>query len=977
MMFISYFRDRCASRLRCPARDGRFAIWLIASLAALALSSVDSPDAKAQTSRGSRLGSSFQNLDPLILELLQTRQTAPRETSQGVPSPVDLTRPGQGGRFQPVPNIADLRPSPLEADYAARLARLVAEFPRASDARRSPAPQSPAGPGFAPPQQAATGQAPSTLPPRPSGTTPAGAVPATQTRALPGLIPEQQTVSAPAAPPRLEQFGYRMLRNLGVDGGEVTAGAINDSYLMGIGDEVVVIFRGRQNQSYRTNVDREGRVILPEMAPISAAGRRFREFRAELKQRVSTTFLKTNAFVSLGKVRNFPVLVLGQVSRPGVHRLTGVASVLDAIAAAGGVEKTGSLRRIQIVRGRQVISVDLYDLLLTGRLIEDLSITEGDRIFVPTIGQTIAIAGDVQRPGIYELTRGTRGVAVSRALDIAGGTLRPQGYRYLLISPKRSGGDRISEIADRRNGRLEFGDILVVRRPGYAWDGAIFLDGHVSMPGPRALDRDRTVGRIIAVQDVLKSDLYPLFAARETTDPVTRARYFVAVDLRKIMAGSSDAPLRPNDRLIIFGAEDIRYLSSQSVQAVIGDSDADDDETRRILDCGGLDALANVVSRSRSERFANARIALNESKQAVVPFGAPCPEIFDRYPLLLPFVLDFVVALQGEIRTPGIYPVFPQTPIASLVPVAGGLSPDVDLSQIELSRFGVKDSKKNTESFRRTIDARDSSLTKHGLLPGDIVRFNSKFTDREGGSVALSGELKRPGIYTIRRGERLSELIARVGGMTEQAYPLGAVFTRIRVRQQEARAFQRAALDLESGLAEALASASIQGEDPGVVVAAVRNLAQTLRNTRPVGRVVVEADPTVLAVRPEFDTILEPGDRIHMPKRPNHVTVSGEILNPAAIQFRAGNSADEYIGAAGGVTRVADDGRTFVILPNGEAKSISVSSWNFTSVHIPPGSTIVVPRDPKPFDLLTFSTSIADILSKLAITAASLVVIGR
>ena len=974
-MFNSYFPSGCGAGLPGFARGGRFAVWLIAGIAVLAAASVDGRDVRAQISRGSPLGSPLQNLDPLILELLQSRQTAPGSTSQDVPSPVDITRPLQGNQLQQVPIFFDPRPSRLEADYAARLERLVTETPRASEVRRSRA-----DPGFDPAQQAATGQAPATPPSQA----------AAQTLGRPGLLPGQQSVSVPAvpsqqapplpftaAPPELEQFGYRMLVNLGVNAGAVTAGAINGSYRLGIGDEVVVTFRGRKNQSYRTNVDREGRVILPEMAPISAAGRTFGEFRAELKQLVSTTFLKTDVFVSLGLVRNFPVLVMGQVNRPGVHRLTGVASVLDAIAAAGGVEKTGSLRRIQIVRGRQVISVDLYDLLLTGRLTEDLSITEGDRIFVPTIGETIAITGEVQRPGIYELMRGTRGVAISRALDVAGGTLRPQGYRYLLISPKRSGGDRISEIADRRNGRLGFGDILVVRRPGYAWDGAVFVDGHVSMPGPRALNRDRTVGRIIGVQDVLKSDPYPLFAARETTDPATRARHFVAVDLRRTLDGSSDAPLRPNDRLIIFGAEDIRYLSSQAVQNVLNGRTASGGRAGGNRGCGGLDALANVVTRSRSERYANAMVALNEAKQSVVPVGTACPEIFEKYPLLLPFVLDFVVARQGEVRTPGIYPVFPQTPIASLVPVAGGLSREVDLSQVEVSRFGAKDGGKSAESFRRTIDARQSSLTKQGLLPGDIVRFNSKFTSREGGSIELSGELKRPGIYAIRRGERLSQLIARVGGLTRQAYPLGTVFTRARVREQEAKAFQRAALDLESGLAEAMASASVQGGDPAVVVAAVRNLADTLRNTKPVGRVVVEADPTVLSVRPEFDTILEPGDRIHIPKRPNHVSVSGEILNPGAIQFRAGKSADDYIGAAGGVTRVADDGRTFVIFPNGEAKSISVSSWNFTSVHIPPGSTIVVPRDPKPFDLLTFSTSIADILSKLAITAASIAVIGR
>jgi protein involved in polysaccharide export with SLBB domain len=221
-------------------------------------------------------------------------------------------------------------------------------------------------------------------------------------------------------------------------------------------------------------------------------------------------------------------------------------------------------------------------------------------------------------------------------------------------------------------------------------------------------------------------------------------------------------------------------------------------------------------------------------------------------------------------------------------------------------------------------------------------------------------------------------MIARAGGLTQQAYPLGAVFTRVRVREQEAKTFERLALDLESGLAETLSSGAVQrtSSNPAAIVASVQELANRLRTTTPVGRVVVEADPTVLGVSPELDTILEPGDTVLIPKRPNYVSVSGEVLRPGTIQFRAGKTVDQYIDGAGGISRLADDGRTFVVLPNGEAQRVAVSAWNYTSVHLPPGSTIIVPRDPKPFDWTTFSITMTEILSKLAITAASLSIIS-
>ena len=844
----------------------------------------------------------------------------------------------------------------------------------------------------------------------------------------------------------LEQFGYDLLGNLSGLQEPGTGGAINDSYRLGIGDELVITFRGQSNESYRTAVDREGQIFLPNMPPVPAAGLSFGQFREELERQAEASLLRTEVFVSLGRVRNFPVMVLGQVRQPGVHRMTGVASVFDAIASAGGVQKSGSMRHIQLIRGGRSFGVDLYDLLLTGQLDDELALMEGDRVFVPPIGKTIGVAGDVQRPGIYEVNGRADDMSVGEAVDMAGGTLRPSGYRYLVMTSDEEGGDTVLEVDDPQGAPIRRGDMILVAKMGYSWEGAFFVDGHVSVPGPRSLRWDRTVGSVVNASDILKENPYLLFAALETTDPVTKARHLVPLDLGRVAAGESDVPLKPNDRLIVLGMDDVRFLSSAAVQAVIDGENPDeviagelfggvglggeardggglsardlleserdgfsaaalgpradtargglarpvghtagsplvgDTSGSRLSACKGLYSLASVVSRSRSERFAKARLFLNPETEAAVPVSGRCPEVFDRYPNLLPFVLDYVVAVQGEVRIPGVYPVAPGTSAGALVPVVGGLTPEVDLAQIELSRFEVTEDGGSQSSVRNTIDARKDSLARVPLHPGDIVRFNPRFSQRDAGSVFLSGEFRRPGVYTIRRGEKLSEIVARAGGLTSESYPEGSVFTRARVKEQEQAAFQRAALDLESGLAEALASGNIQQKgdaNPQAVVLAVRDLAARLRQTEAVGRVVVESDPTVLDARPELDTILEPGDRLHVPKRPNHVTVSGEVLNPGTIQFRSGKAADAYIRAAGGTQQAADEGRIFVVLPNGEAQPISVSSWNYDAAQIPPGSTIVVPRDPKPFDLTAFSVTLVEIMSKLAISAASLAVISN
>jgi protein involved in polysaccharide export with SLBB domain len=257
--------------------------------------------------------------------------------------------------------------------------------------------------------------------------------------------------------------------------------------------------------------------------------------------------------------------------------------------------------------------------------------------------------------------------------------------------------------------------------------------------------------------------------------------------------------------------------------------------------------------------------------------------------------------------------------------------------------------------------------------PGDVLRFHSVFTDRDKGPVVLEGEFVRPGVYDIRRGETLSELIQRAGGLTEQAYPYGAVFTRERVKEAQERDFKRAARELNS----ALALAAARGDVPAGSLSSVQLISAQLTSVEALGRVVTEADPTVLTVRPELDVVVEPGDRIFVPKRPSFVTVIGDVLNPGALQFISGTSADEYIRQAGGFQASADEDRVFVVYPNGVAEPLSVSVWNYNPVQIPPGSSIVVPKDPAPFDFFRFVREGSSIVSQLAVAAASLAVISR
>ena len=823
------------------------------------------------------------------------------------------------------------------------------------------------------------------------------------------------------------QFGYELF-GVSADQKSVGNGSIQDEYVLGIGDQLIVSFFGRDRKTITSAVDREGRIIVGELPPVSVLGMTFGEFRRWLEKQTEETMFKTKPIVSLGNIKSVSVTVAGEVQKPGVHRLTSLSSILDAINNAGGINKTGSFRRLQVFRGDQIIWVDIYDILLARDGGQNLSLRDGDKIIVPLIGSTVAIAGRVLRPGIYELAEGQKKIPVADILALAGGAIRPKGNSVRQLSFNASGrevSDELSNLDTMASG----GDIILVSRREDYQLGVVELSGHVRTPGKRALSSTPTIRSLVQDRRVFRENPYLLFAVLETTDPTTLARRHFPINLQRIIAAEEDFALRENDRLMVFSQNDISFLTSLDVREVIqgnvnepnnefialnaenkiaAKSDDKANAKRRIvvsntqltrdvirgladrglldeenealekieqdlareqgLGCRGLQSLSKIVQLSGTNRFRNAVQNFSTDNLSRVPDRHVCPRIFDEIPDLLPFVLEHLVAVSGEIRSPGSYPITPNTPLSSIVAVVGGLTRNVDLSVVEVSKFA------ESRTSRKIVNIGKTSLQSVVLNPGDIAKFNTRFTDRDSGTVFLSGEFIRTGRYDIRRGEKLSEVIARAGGLTQQAFPYGAIFTRERVKIAEKQGFKRAARELKS--AAMFAAAGSKGASATSVLA-LDKITDEIKNAVALGRVVIESDPTVLQVRPELDSVLEPGDRLFIPKRPNSIMIIGDVLNPGALQFIAGTKVDLYIQQAGGLQNSADEDRMFLVFPNGVAQPVSVSAWNYNPVQVPPGSTIVVPKDPAPLDLFVFAKEITALISQMAITAASLAVIGN
>jgi protein involved in polysaccharide export with SLBB domain len=261
----------------------------------------------------------------------------------------------------------------------------------------------------------------------------------------------------------------------------------------------------------------------------------------------------------------------------------------------------------------------------------------------------------------------------------------------------------------------------------------------------------------------------------------------------------------------------------------------------------------------------------------------------------------------------------------------------------------------------------------------DVIRLRTVFSDLEKGQVSVSGEVRYPGAFDIRRGERLSSLLERAGGFTQQAYPYGSVFTRDRAAIAEREGNIRQARELDAQLAT-LATLPTTPGAPGDRdrLAFLSSLAQQVRNAPALGRIAVTTDLAVLRTKPEFDIVLEPGDTLYVPVRAPTVTVTGEVLSTGTFQFEAGLQVRDYVDRAGGMTQGADRRRIFIVLPDGTAQPAQERLLSFHNTNlIPPGSTIVVPRDLRPFDLGQFLRDATQITAQLAVTGASIAVLRR
>ena len=822
---------------------------------------------------------------------------------------------------------------------------------------------------------------------------------------------------------QLKPFGYDIFDKPVSTFAPVKDIPVPNDYVLGPGDTFKVQLFGKDNRTLSLSVSRNGEITFPELGPIIVSGLRFEDARGLIEKRINKEMIGVQVNVTLGQLRSIQIFLLGDVYQPGAYTVSALSTITNALFSSGGISLVGSLRRVQLKRSGQLIrQLDLYDLLLRGDSSADTRLQPGDVIFIPPVGAQFTVAGEIKRPAIYEIRDS---ISVQEALSLAGGLSAASEASTAQIERIEAGGQRrLSPLTLSSEAELQQavrdGDRIIIRRVADVAAGRVYILGPVKYPGNYPLQKAPDLRSLILQTQINQlnplAQPYLLIGLIEHTAQRTGVRSFKPFTAYQVLRDSEPpVALEDGDRVLLFTRSDIGFLQSAFVRrALQGDPSV---QTRcrslaELVKFSSHQRAANLVQSfasdqsvvnleveqsqiERSKKVTGALAAAKAEAAAAKIETAPsksdaaslkkededidiglriCPQIFEEAPSALTYLLDQSVGVFGEVQRQGLYPVARMTDLNTVLEAAGGLTREANGSTIEFLSY--RTALEKGASVYQTLDLSKTGSLERLVEPGDVLTVRARYTGQEAGTVQLSGEFRLPGRYTILRGETLTQLFARAGGLTEFAYPYGAVLTRESAKKTEAQSLKRATAELQDALVTTMTSGALAGSS-GSASDFLKLLIAQVENAKPVGRIVVEADPTVIAARPSNDIRLDPGDEIFIPKRPSSVTVTGQVLSAGSVAFNPGASAADYIESSGGFTPYADKGHAFVVYPNGQAKSLKLSFWNFRDETVPPGSYIVIPRETPPVYSLFLTEKIAGIFSNLAISAAALSTLNR
>ena len=685
---------------------------------------------------------------------------------------------------------------------------------------------------------------------------------------------------------------------------------VNDDYAVGPGDQIVVRGWGSLTVDIKLTVDRNGQLSIPKIGSLNVAGVKASKLESVIKTAFSKYYKDFELSVTLGQLRSITVYVVGQARRPGSYFLSSLSTLASGLFATGGPNSNGSMRRVQLKRGGQVITeFDLYKFLTEGVSTSDVKLIDGDVIYIPPAFGYVAIVGKVNTPAVFELKSNDE--SLEQILKIAGGlpvVADPKKVTLERLDSSKKQTRSVEDFPLDSNGlhkTLKNGDLLTILTITPELSNAITLRGSVAQPI-----------RVAWREGVRISDLIPNREALISRDSIRRQ----------------------NETLF---DSNQRERALREREMIPGD----------LLDDAELTARSNKPNNTNFTTLSNALVLECQND----PNQLKCKDVRD--------VESFRAYREGRLfkdQATNLDNNLKQTQSQTLTDRIGNLYDEINWDYAVIERLKRADLSVTLIPFNLNNVLNDQKDPDNQLLqPGDVITIFSTNDlsvpiSKRRITVRVEGEISKPGVYQAKPGDTLSTIIQRAGGLTHDAYLYGAAFYRDEVRRSQLENLQKLVKRLEAESNAALLQASQStgaSTNPTAVQARVlaaqaaqKQAMDRIRNLKPEGRIALTQSPDLynrIETLPEIR--LQNGDRLVIPTRPDFVYIYGAVNTESALLYKSEQTVNDYLKLSG-VTPSADKNTAILLRANGSALT-NTGSWSNTvlSTKVMPGDSIVIP----------------------------------
>jgi len=759
--------------------------------------------------------------------------------------------------------------------------------------------------------------------------------------------------------PKLVRWGQSIFQNSSdLELAAAHVGAVGPDYAMGPGDEIILTIWGQKEARYTLQLDRDGQIFIELVGVVSLNGQTFKSATDLLRKRLAKVYSglangSTQMDVTLGKLKQNRVYVVGDVANPGSYMLSGNTSVLAALMMAQGPSDLGSERDIEVRRGATTFKVDLYDYLARGRRPDQDNLQDGDVVRVPRAGDLITIQGDVGRPAIYELkpSEGAR-----ELLEYAGGANPSAADHPLMVLRIFPGGRREmvrlatpTEIASQVNPTLKNQDSVLVYRGKDPSQATVTILGEVRYPGPYPWKTGMTL------KNLLETGGGPTPTAVTELALLKRHRLDGTIAFsHERLDSSGSATLLPldtvtlvdrltfhdSDSVSIAGAVRIPQKISYRPGMTLRDLVVLSGGPKMVSPPSGVFENGSSIKNSVSDTMAKVSfdsLLWCPAGRAVVHRkvgdGRTRVEMFPMTPIpniplaegdvvqivdLLASNKEDSVNVTGQVAHPGRQIGSEGLTVRQAIVRAGGFLPGADPS---FARLEIPQDSGGAVLVPLVLDSALNTPDADRLVPMRALIGIPPRLDRQNlEEVTLMGEVRRPGVYAMQtRQESITSILKRAGGLRLEAYPEAGYLMR---------------------------------SDYGGT-----------------GRVVFDLTKALEKPGSKYDIPMRPGDVLTFPRRPVTLQVKGRVNNPGLVTWQDGASWRTYVDMAGGFDDSANTDGVYVELPNGRVQTRSAG------IDDPlPGSVIVVPYT-KPKEPITFKDLLSGVNAVLATVIAGLTIL--